>query len=146
LREVSRVDLIPSQADTATILPTPASIVATLTGPAVPDSTTCPLLDTSLREVSRSDPIPSQAGTATIFTQPHTVERRVEIHEVKVPAICPAIPFGHGVTTNFANDLASGLIVPPQQQTVVPTPPKPKRHWYQKCFDVIKGTLRPGSS
>jgi hypothetical protein len=92
------------------------------------------------------DPIPLQAGTAAIFPQPHIVERHVEINKVEVPATRPTVPFGRGVITNLANDLASGLFIPPQQQTVVPTPPKPKRHWYQKCFDVIKNTLLPGSS
>jgi hypothetical protein len=136
------VDLISSQVDTATILPTPTSTAAPLTGPAVPDPTTCPLSDTSLKEVSRVDPIPSQAGTATIFPQPHIVEPRAEINEAEARAMRPAICFGREVTTNLANDLASGLIVPPQQQPVVSTPPKPKKLWYQKCFDVIKNTLR----
>jgi hypothetical protein len=111
------------------------------------DQTICPLPDTSLREeISQVDQIPPQAGTATIFPQPHIVERRAELDKVEVPATRPAIPFGRGITTNVANDLASGLFIPPQQQTVVPPPPKPKRHWYQKCFDVIKSTLRPGLS
>lgn len=110
----------------------------------VPDPTTCPPPDTSSREISQADLIPSQAGTATIFLQPHIVERRTE---VEVPATRPAIPFGRGLTTNhLTNDLASGLLIPPQQPTAVPTPPRPKKHWYQKCFDVIKNTLRPGLS
>jgi hypothetical protein len=88
------------------------------------------------------DPTPSQAGTAIIFPQPHIVEPRAQINDVEAPAI----RFGRGATTNLAKDLASGLIIPPQQKTVVQTPPKPKKHWYQKCFDVIKNTLRPGSS
>jgi len=89
------------------------------------------------------DPISSQAGTATIFPQP---QRHAEFNEVEVPTIHPVIPFGPEATTNLANDIASGLFISPQQQTVVPKPPKPKKHWYQKCFDVIKNTLRPVSS
>ncbi|KAI0268971.1 hypothetical protein BGY98DRAFT_1017479, partial [Russula aff. rugulosa BPL654] len=112
------------------ILPTPTSNVA-LTGPAVPDPTVCPLPDTSLREVSRVpvDPIPSQGGTAIIFPQPHIVAPCAQVNDFEVPAI----NFGRGATTNLAI-------------TVVQTPPKPKRHWYQKCFDVIKSTIRPGLS
>jgi hypothetical protein len=113
----------------------PASNAAP-TGPAVPDPTICPLSplpDTSLREVSRVDPIPSQAGTPTISPQQHIVELHAETNEVEVPAI----RFG----TNLANDLASGLIISPQQQTVVPPSPQPERNWYKKCLDVIKKAL-----
>ena len=69
--------------------------------------------------------------------------RDPELHaKVKVTDI----PFGPGVITNLATELPSGLIIAPQQKTVVRTPPKPKRHWYQKYFNVIKNTLRQGSS
>jgi hypothetical protein len=124
------------------MLPTPASNAAPATAPAVPDPT---LYDTSLREVSRGDPIPSQAGTAIIFPQPHIVELHAGINEVEVPTIRPTICFGRDVTTSLADDLqvAPGLITnPPQRQTIVPTPPKPKKHWYQKCFNVIKNALQ----
>jgi hypothetical protein len=92
------------------------------------------------------DPIPSQAGTATIFPQQRIVELQPEINEAEIPANAPPSALGAGLPTNLANDLASGLFIPPQQQTIVPTPPKRKRHWYQKKFDVEKNTLRHGSS
>jgi hypothetical protein len=143
LREVPRVDVIPPQADTATMLLTPISTADPLTGLAVPDPTTCPLPDTSSRELPRVD-LPPQAGTVIILPQPHHAETR----EVEVPATWPTVRFGGGVTATLANDLASGLITPPKQQPVVPAPPfpKPKRLWYQKCFDVVKNALRPGLS
>lgn len=124
------MDLLP-QADTATTA-TPS------TGPAVPDPTLRPLPDTW---VSGVDPAP-EVGTAIVFPQPHIVEHRAQIKGFEVPAI----RFERGATTNLANDLASGLIVSSQKKPLVQPPPKPKKHWYQKCFDVIKNTLRPGSS
>ena len=145
LREVPPVDLILPQTDIATMLPTPISTADPLTGLAVPDPTTCQLPDTSLRELPRADPIPPQAGTATIFLQPHIGEPHTETREVEIPATRPTVRLGGGVTATLATDVASGLLTPPKQKAVVPAPPppKPKRHWYQQCFAVVKNALRP---
>jgi hypothetical protein len=69
------------------------------------------------------DPVPSQAGKATVFPQQHIIKPDPEISEAEVPPI------------RFGTNLA------PQQQTIVPTPPEPKKRWYKKYIDVIKNTL-----
>lgn len=141
--------------------PLPSPIVAVpYTGPAVPFPTTCQPPDISSREVSREkgalsgDPISSRAEISTVTMQvlSATIKPRAGRYEAGFAGHVPSrLPSPYSVPTALPTTISTAVpaaAVPATIPTAVSTSvskPKQKRHWYQKCFDVISNLL-PGSS
>jgi hypothetical protein len=143
-------------------LPSPV-VALPYTGPAVPAPTTCQLPDISSREVSREmgalsgDPIPSRAEISTVTMQVlSAIKPRAGRYEAEFAGHVPSqLPTPYSVPTALPTTISTAVpaaVVPATITATIPTAvstsvskPKQKRHWYQKCFDVISKVL-PGSS